>query len=252
VLLFVNLRKLKETTSNSIKLPKSLFYQISFKSTKEYNGKYEPEPEYLIAFTYIMPKRVDDVNTNKCPYNVAYVIAPKDDFSGELSILSSKCITEFDLRKNDAPEIYAIIKGRILLRIHSLDTRCFNLSCIFVDYEEEVSITEIVKALYGNELVDCGDIHNILDFNLAKKFSCKMEAITLLMVVKGRGTRLQTPYIGVQCVSKLCHDSWGSSKLHMECLAEGEILILWKNKILKQPKPIDDLHTPFEELFAYS
>lgn len=48
--------------------------------------------------------------------------------------------------------------------VYSLDTKCFNLSCIFVDYEEEVSVTEIVKALYGNELVDCGDIHNILDF----------------------------------------------------------------------------------------
>lgn len=80
-----------------------------------------------------------------------------------------------------------------------------------------------------------------------------MESITLLMmVVKERGTRLQAPYIGVQCVSKLCHNSWGSSKLYMECLAEGEILILWKNKILKQPKPIDDLPTPFEDLFGYS
>jgi len=177
-----------------------------------------------------------------------------DDFSGELSILSSKCITEFDLRKNDAPESYAVIKGRILVKIYvvySLDTKCFNLSCIFVDYEK-VSITEIVKTLYGNELVDYGDIHNILDFNLAKKFSCKMEAITLLMEVKERETRLQTLYIGVQCVSKLCHNSWGSSKLHMECLSEGEILILWKNKILKQPKPIDDLPTPFEDLFAHS
>lgn len=29
-------------------------------------------------------------------------------------------------------------------------------------------------------------------------------------------------------------------------------MILWKNKILKQPKPIDDLPTPFEDLFAYS
>jgi len=133
-----------------------------------------------------------------------------------------------------------------------LTLKCFNLSCIFVDYEEEVSVTVIVKALYGNELVDCGDIHNILDFNLAKKFSCKMEDITSLMVAKGRGTRLQIPYIGVQCMSKLCHNSWGFSKLHMECLAEGEILILLKNKILKQPKPIDDLHTPFEDLFDYS
>jgi hypothetical protein len=62
-----------------------------------------------------------------------------DDFSGELSILSSKCITEFDLRKNNAPESYVVIKGRILVRIYvvySLDTKCFNLSCIFVDYEE--------------------------------------------------------------------------------------------------------------------
>lgn len=52
-------------------------------------------------------------------------------------------ITEFDLRKNDAPESYAVIKGRILVRIYvvySLDTKCFNLSCIFVDYEEEVSV----------------------------------------------------------------------------------------------------------------
>jgi len=62
-----------------------------------------------------------------------------DDFCGELSILSSKCITEFDLRKNNAPESYAVIKGRILVKIYvfySLDTKCFNLSCIFVDYEK--------------------------------------------------------------------------------------------------------------------
>jgi len=97
-----------ERDSKQFKLPKSLFYQISFKSTKEYNGKYDPEPGDLIAFTDIMPKRVDDLSTHKCPYNVAYVIAPKDDFSGELSILSSKCLTEFDLRKSDAPKMYAV------------------------------------------------------------------------------------------------------------------------------------------------
>ncbi|AET03123.1 hypothetical protein MTR_8g063020 [Medicago truncatula] len=42
-----------ERDNKQFKLPKSLFCQISFKSTKECNGKYEPEPGYLIAFTDI-------------------------------------------------------------------------------------------------------------------------------------------------------------------------------------------------------
>jgi len=54
-----------ERDNKQFKLPKSLFCQISFKSTKECNGKYEPEPGYLIAFTDIKPKRVNGLSKTR-------------------------------------------------------------------------------------------------------------------------------------------------------------------------------------------
>ncbi|AES99089.2 P-loop nucleoside triphosphate hydrolase superfamily protein [Medicago truncatula] len=101
-----------ERESKEFKLPKSLFYQISLKSiTNEVeNGvrKYEPEPGDLIAFTDHRPKRVNDLKTQRCPYIIAYVIAPKDDISGEILILSSKCIFESDYRKDHTKKMYAV------------------------------------------------------------------------------------------------------------------------------------------------
>lgn len=97
-----------ERDSKQFKLPKALFYQISLKTTPDNNGKYDPEPGDLIAFTDVKPKRVSDLNTQKCPYNVAYVVAPKDEFSGEVSVLSSKPMFEFGFRKNDNKKLYAV------------------------------------------------------------------------------------------------------------------------------------------------
>jgi senataxin len=97
-----------ERDSKQFKLPKSLYYQISLKNTTDFNGKYEPEAGDLIAFTDNKPKRVDDLNTHNCQYNVAYVVAPKDEFSGEVCILSSKCLIEADLRRDDTKNMYAV------------------------------------------------------------------------------------------------------------------------------------------------
>lgn len=92
-----------ERNIKEFKLPKALFYQLSLKSA----GKYEPEHGDVIAFTDVRPKRVDDLNTQRCPYNIALVIVPKYD-SGEILILSSRCITEFDSRRDNTKKMYAI------------------------------------------------------------------------------------------------------------------------------------------------
>ncbi|CAI8583915.1 unnamed protein product [Vicia faba] len=67
---------------------------------------------YMISYiNYLanrVPKRVDDLNTQRCPYNVGYVVAPKDEFAGEVSIMSSKCMTETDFRYNDKQKMYAV------------------------------------------------------------------------------------------------------------------------------------------------
>ncbi|KAL5102079.1 hypothetical protein RYX36_006406 [Vicia faba] len=97
-----------ERDRKQFKLPKALFYLISLKTTQDNNGKYEPEAGDLVAFTDIKPKRVDDLNTQRCSYNVGYVVVPKDEFSGEVSILSSKCMIETDFRYNDKQKMYAV------------------------------------------------------------------------------------------------------------------------------------------------
>ncbi|XP_058744789.1 helicase required for RNAi-mediated heterochromatin assembly 1-like [Vicia villosa] len=96
-----------ERDRKQFKLPKALFYLLSLKTSQDINGKYEPEAGDLVAFTDIKPKRVDDLNTQRCSYNVGYVVAPKDEFSGEVSILSSKCMFESDFRNNDK-KMYAV------------------------------------------------------------------------------------------------------------------------------------------------
>lgn len=101
-----------ERDSTQFKLPKDLFYRIKVKSitdelAKDF-GKYEPEAGDLIAFTDMKPKRVDDLNTNKCPYNVAYVVGSKDEFSGEILVMSSKLMIEFDFTKTNNQKLYAV------------------------------------------------------------------------------------------------------------------------------------------------
>ncbi|XP_045833411.1 uncharacterized protein LOC123924528 [Trifolium pratense] len=101
-----------ERDIKEFRLPKALFYQLSLKSSTNVDEKdvvkYEPEAGDLIAFTDNRPRRADDLNTQRCPYTIAYVIAPKDDFSGEILILSSKCLTEFDFKKDSTNKMFAV------------------------------------------------------------------------------------------------------------------------------------------------
>ncbi|KAK2430640.1 P-loop containing nucleoside triphosphate hydrolase superfamily protein [Trifolium repens] len=101
-----------ERDIKEFRLPKALFYQLSLKSSTNVVEKdvvkYVPEPGDLIAFTDVRPRRADDLNSPRCPYAIAYVIAQKDDFSGEILILSSKCLNEFDFKKDHTKKIFAV------------------------------------------------------------------------------------------------------------------------------------------------
>ncbi|RHN60849.1 putative transcription factor WD40-like family [Medicago truncatula] len=122
-----------ERDNKQFKLPKSLFYQISFKSTKEYNSKYEPEPGYLIAFTNIKPKRVDFVNHIFCnllpPVNLITNSfsqcqtfschgIPLDDAGKKLNPFSCP-VTGSNMETCDVYENYVCVGGKTILFLPS-------------------------------------------------------------------------------------------------------------------------------------
>jgi len=122
-----------ERDSKQFKLPKSLFYQISFKSTKEYNSKYEPEPGYLIAFRNIKPTRVDFVNHIFCnllpPVNLitnsfsqcqtcSCHDIPLDDAGKKLNPFSCP-VTGSNLETCDVYENYVCVGGKTILFLPS-------------------------------------------------------------------------------------------------------------------------------------
>ncbi|GAU44107.1 hypothetical protein TSUD_123940 [Trifolium subterraneum] len=93
---------------------KFFLYQISVSRTDNDTkdvGKYEPEVGDLIALTDIKPKTIEDLNRPRRYYHIAYVCGLKES-TGEISILSSKCIdmeiNSSYLRSNSTPKLYAI------------------------------------------------------------------------------------------------------------------------------------------------
>jgi senataxin len=101
-------------------------YVIPFKSKHEFDddeniGNYKPVSGDLIAFTHIRPRSINDLNTLKSPYRIAYVKEAKKEFfrNGDgprtlyirISFLTSKCMkmdVESDLQNNKELKLYAV------------------------------------------------------------------------------------------------------------------------------------------------
>lgn len=103
---------LRVERGKNFKPPKALYYRIWLKSTtidqvgEDHVRRYEPEPGDLIVFTDFRPKRVEDLNSprSQYKYHIAYVNGPKNERTGEISVLSSKYMK----MGNDEQKLYAV------------------------------------------------------------------------------------------------------------------------------------------------
>ncbi|CAI8586125.1 unnamed protein product [Vicia faba] len=126
--------EIKEVVSSQqLKLPKApkefkqFRHIIQLKSTTdtgEDGENYEPGNGDLIVFTNIRPKSLDDLNTLKSPYHIAYVVHAKDRYD-RISVLSSKCMKMFienEFRNNNEQKLYALHLINITTNIRTSDT----------------------------------------------------------------------------------------------------------------------------------
>ncbi|GAU32057.1 hypothetical protein TSUD_214120, partial [Trifolium subterraneum] len=123
----------KVVYSKQLKVPKAqkqfkLFrHMIRLKSTfdsVEDGGNYEPANGDIIAFTNIRPKSLDDLNTPKSPYHIAYVNRGKKQFSDEIKVLSSKCMNmdiEHDLGNSNKLKLYAVFLMNLTTNVRISD-----------------------------------------------------------------------------------------------------------------------------------
>ncbi|CAI8586121.1 unnamed protein product [Vicia faba] len=86
---------------------------LTLKMTTEFDrvengGKYEPGSGDLIAITHIRPKSLNDLNTLKSPYHIAYVSGGKFQSSDKISVMSSKYMIESVFRKYNKQKMYAV------------------------------------------------------------------------------------------------------------------------------------------------
>ncbi|RDX62226.1 putative helicase MAGATAMA 3, partial [Mucuna pruriens] len=118
---FCEIRTLER--SRDFQLPNDLFYQITLKSTTgdvKGVGKYEPEVGDLIAFTNTRPRSIDDLKKTQTYCHIAYVKGPRDIFTDEIPILSSKLIDydfESDLRSNKTQRLYAVYLSNMITNV---------------------------------------------------------------------------------------------------------------------------------------
>ncbi|CAJ2652929.1 unnamed protein product [Trifolium pratense] len=118
--------------SKEMKLPKSrqqfkqFHHIIWLKSTTESNrvetgdGNYEPGSGDLIAITTIRPRSLNDLNTLKSPYHIAYVNGSKNGSSDRITVLSSKSMEmdiEHDSRRNNTQKLYAVFLMNMITNV---------------------------------------------------------------------------------------------------------------------------------------
>jgi len=77
---------------------------IGLRSTAESDevenvANYKPVAGDLIAFTHIRPKSLNDLNSLKSPYRIAYVKEAMKEFPGRISVLTCKCM-KMDIEHN--------------------------------------------------------------------------------------------------------------------------------------------------------
>jgi senataxin len=128
---FCEIEKVEE--SKEMKLPNKPFKQfqlfhhiIRLKSTTESNriengdGDYEPGFGDLIAITTIRPRSLNDLNTLKSPYHIAYVNGTKYGSSDRIKVLSSKCMdmdVEHDSRRSNTQKMYAVFLMNMITNV---------------------------------------------------------------------------------------------------------------------------------------
>ncbi|CAK8538106.1 unnamed protein product [Lathyrus sativus] len=110
---FCEIKNIQESKPKSQKQFTHVNLILLLKNTTEFDrvenvGNYEPGSGDLIAITHIKPKSLNDLNTLKSPYHIAYVKWGGNESSDKISVMSSKCTNEFDFRKNKTQKMYAV------------------------------------------------------------------------------------------------------------------------------------------------
>lgn len=106
---FCEVKELKR--SKDFKLPKNFCYLMSFSKVDEkqrQKGTYEPQSGDLIALTNARPKCIDDLNTHKRPYTLAFIQGRKDEDSDEFSVLSSKLVDSEEEYGRKSEALFAV------------------------------------------------------------------------------------------------------------------------------------------------
>lgn len=139
--------------------PMGLFYKSKLKSTTEdvqAVRKYVPEVGDIFAFTTIRPRSVDDLNMPENYYHIAYVERKKDEYTDEISILSSNDMeldAKTDFSSNKAQKLYAVFLMNMTTNVriwkalhHELEAANMNLVWEVVQADAKVRIT---KSIYS-------------------------------------------------------------------------------------------------------
>ncbi|CAJ2652924.1 unnamed protein product [Trifolium pratense] len=160
---FCEIKKVEK--SRQLKLMKAqkqfkLFqHTIRLKSTfdsVEDRENYEPATGDLIAFTNIRPKSLDDLNTRKSPYHIAYVVRAKNQFSDKIKVLSSKSMNmdiEHDLGRNNELKLYAVFLINLTTNVRISDA---------LNSRSEGEHLNIIKTVLGPHLTSGENCQNCL------------------------------------------------------------------------------------------
>ncbi|XP_050908466.1 helicase sen1 [Lathyrus oleraceus] len=154
----------KVVSTRQLKLPKAqnqfkqFHHRLQLKSTIDSGdgGNYEPGSGDLIAFTNIRPKSLDDLNTLKSPYHIAYVVGAKNQLSHTISVHSSKCMKvdiENDFWNNNQQKLYAVYLINMTTNIRI--SNALNL-------RPEGEHLNIIKSVLGPQLISGENCQNCL------------------------------------------------------------------------------------------
>ncbi|CAK8538107.1 unnamed protein product [Lathyrus sativus] len=154
----------KVVSSKQSRLPKAqkqfkqFHHKLQLKSTIHSGGdggNYEPGSGDLIAFTNIRPKSLDDLNTLKSPYHIAYVRA-KNQFSHTVSVLSSKCMKmdiENEFWNNNEQKLYVVYLINLTTNIRISNA---------LNSRPEGEHLNIIKTVLGSHLISGENCQNCL------------------------------------------------------------------------------------------